>query len=131
MDLSKPGPLYEAIHRTICDLLGGHDREIAGLAGRLDVHRDGIESHEEEIMRYAVRLRDLEQHAGRGDDAARRLEALEGTVKGLERRTNSAGLEERLKAIEDRLTLLAKAKARPVKPAASSRAKPAAKGAKT
>jgi hypothetical protein len=108
MDLSKPGPLYDVL------------RDKLGIDDTLNHVHDRLAKCEGAIGSQVVVVGRIENG----------LADLEDTVEGLERRTNSAGLEDRLKAIEDRLTLLAKVKARPVKPVASSRAKPAAKGAK-
>ena len=112
MDLSKPGPLYEAIRNHL------------GVDDRLNGHGKVIGKQDEIITKHGQRLRDLEQDAGRRDDVSRRLEVLEGTVKGLEHRTNHQTVEDRLNAMEERLEKMPKPRSRAKPKPRSLRASP-------
>ena len=107
MDLSKPGPLYDAIrnHLGIDEIERRRDDHGRRLAD-LERERHAIPEHEHT---------DPRPHRDAHGRIEERLRAIEGTVTGLERRTNHQtvdDLEERLRVVEERLEKMPKPRSR-------------------
>jgi hypothetical protein len=113
MDVSKSGPLYEAIREHL-GLKPDHNHKV--IDRRLDAHKGAIEEHEDALRKHVARLRELEISAH--DDHPQH---------------DHKAIEERLRAVVARLEALEKPKPKPKapsKPAVKPRtpAKPRATG---